>query len=114
MPPIIVAVLSIVMTRIFDSRPTGLAGLFGTLVAAPALMFVGAPFTEASSYLIAALASAVIWAGVGWGAARRSTRNPMAQWSDYWREYAWMAGGIAAGVVVALIAASVIIGDSLL
>jgi hypothetical protein len=113
-PPIIVALLSIAVTRLFDSRLSGLAGLFGTLVAAPALLFVGAPFTGASSYLVAAVASAVIWAAIGWGAARRSTRNPTAQWSEFWREYAWMAGGIAAGVVVALIAASVIIGDSLL
>lgn len=113
-PPLALALVSIAATRIFETRLTGLTGLFGTLVAAPALLFVGAPFTGASSYLIAAVASAAIWAAIGWGAARRATRNPTAQWSDYWREYGWMAGGIAAGVVIALVAASVIIGDSLL
>jgi len=113
-PPGVLGLVAVVITRIFDSRLTGLGGLVGSLVAAPALLIVGAPFAGASSYLLAIAASVVIWMLLGWISAVRSTRNPMAQWSDYWREYLWMAGGVAAGVIAALVFTSLLIGDSLL
>jgi hypothetical protein len=37
----------------------------------------------------------------------------MATWRDFWREYAWMFAGVAIGAAGSLIAATVILGESL-
>lgn len=88
-------------------------GLIGGYFSAPALLAIGAPFADRSVYPIAVAASAVMWLFVGVLAARRSTRNPMATWGDYWRHYLWMLSGIWVGVSVALAIATVRIGDGI-
>ena len=55
-----------------------------------------------------------MWVVVGIVAARRATRSPVATWSDYWREYLWLAAGIWLGVVVAVVAIRLTIGGALL
>ena len=77
-----------------------------------ALLFVGAPFGERSNYPYAVLASGVLWMIVGFIAARRATRNPTADWSDYWRHYLVMMAGIWLGAGIALAIAAASIGDS--
>jgi hypothetical protein len=64
-------------------------------------------------YPLAVAASALLWILVGFLAARRATRNPMATWSDFWRHYAWMCAGVWAGASLALAIAAVAISDSL-
>jgi hypothetical protein len=54
-----------------------------------------------------------MWMLVGFLAARRATRNPMATWPDFWRHYAWMCAGIWAGASIALVVAALSISDSL-
>ncbi len=88
-------------------------GLIGGVFAAPALLAAGAPFGDRGLYPVAIGASMVLWLLVGFLAARRATRNPMATWSDYWRHYAWMCGGVWAGAVIALVVAALSISDSL-
>jgi hypothetical protein len=46
--------------------------------------------------------SALLWMGLGYAAARRATHSPVADWRDWWREYAWYLLGVWAGVGVAL------------
>jgi hypothetical protein len=55
----------------------------------------------------------VLWLVVGYLAARRATRNPMASWSDYWRNYWWLAVGIWIGATAALVIARYTIGEAL-
>lgn len=100
--------------RFSDSPWSGLVGLVGGVVAAPGLLAAGAPFGDRDVYPLAVMASALMWIAVGFLAARRSTRHPMATWGDYWRHYLWMAGGIWVGAGIALGAATVAIGDTLL
>jgi hypothetical protein len=49
---------------------------------------------------------------VGFIAARRATKNPTADWSDYWRHYLVMMIGIWAGAGIALGIAAISIGNS--
>lgn len=88
-------------------------GLIGGVFAAPALLAAGAPFGDRGLYPIAIGASGLLWLLVGFLAARRATRNPMAMWSDYWRHYAWMCAGLWAGAAIALAVAALSISDSL-
>jgi hypothetical protein len=100
--------------QLFDTAWSGAVGLIGGVFAAPALLAAGAPFGDRGSYPAAVAASGVLWLLVGFLAARRATRNPMATWSDYWRHYAWLCGGVWAGAAIALGVAALSISDSLL
>ena len=83
------------------------------MLAAPALLAVGAPFSDQSVYSIGVTLSVMLWLIVGAIAARRTTRNPMAGWPDFWRTFCWLAGGIWVGVVAALFVARYVVGQAL-
>lgn len=84
------------------------------MIAAPGLLIAGAPFGDDSTYPMAAVASALLWLVVGWLAARRATRSPIADWQDFGRELVWLSAGVAVGATAALFGASTIIGESLI
>ena len=109
--PGILGAIAYLSLQLSDASWSGPVGLIGGYFAAPALLAIGAPFADRSVYPIAAVASAVMWLLIGVLAARRSTRNPMATWSDYWRHYFWMLAGIWVGVTAGLAIATVRIGD---
>ena len=92
----------------------GAVGLIGGVCAAPCLLLGGAPFGEQDLYKLAIAASGLLWLLVGFLAARRSTRNQMAVWDDYWHHFAWMCGGIWPGCCLALGIAALVISDSLI
>ncbi len=109
--PGVLGLIAYMSLQLSDASWSGAVGLIGGYFAAPALLAIGAPFADRSVYPIAAVASAVMWLLVGILAARRSTRNPMATWSDYWRHYLWMLAGIWVGVTVGLAIATVRLGN---
>ena len=74
---------------------------------------LGAPFSESSRHPVAVGISAVLWVVVGVIAVRRSTRNPMATWADFWRDYAWLCGGVWLGALVPMLVARFGIGGQL-
>ena len=112
-PPAVVGAIAWLSLRLADSRLSGLVGLFGGVVAAPGLLVAGAPLADESNYPLAVVASTPLWLLIGLVASRRATRSPMATWREYWREYAWMFVGVALGAGGSLIAATVILGESL-
>ena len=97
-----------------DASWSGAVGLIGGVIAAPGLLAVGAPFGDSSLYLLAIAASGVLWMAIGFFAARRATRNPLATWADFWRHYLWMAGGIWVGAGIALGLATISLGEALI
>lgn len=109
-----VGAIAYLSLRLSDAPWSGAVGLIGGVFAAPVLLLVGAPFGERSLYPVAIVASVVLWVLVGLLASRRATRNPMATWSDYWRHFAWMCGGIWVGCGLALGIAAFAISDSLI
>jgi len=111
--PAIVGAIAYGSLHFFDTAWSGAVGLIGGVFAAPALLAAGAPFGDRSMYPFAVAASGVMWMLVGFLAARRATRNPMATWPDFWRHYAWMCAGIWAGAAIALVVAALSISDSL-
>lgn len=112
--PTVIGVVSYAALGLSNASWSGAIGLLGAVIAAPLLLVVGAPFGDSSRYLLAIVASGVLWLGVGWLAASRATRNPLATWTDFWRHYLWMAGGIAGGAVLALGMATIALGEALL
>jgi hypothetical protein len=112
-PPAIIGAVAVLSLRAFDGPWSGGVGLIGGVLAAPALLAVGAPFGDSKLYPLAIAASVVLWLLVGVLASRRATRSPMADWADFWRHYAWMCGGIWAGCIAALVIASRTVGKSL-
>jgi hypothetical protein len=112
-PPGIAGTLAYLALEMSDAAWSGAVGLVAGVLAAPVLLAVGAPFSNRELYPLAVAASLVIWVLVGFLAARRATRNPMASWADFWRHYAWMLGGIWVGAVAAMLIASQVVGESL-
>jgi hypothetical protein len=112
-PPLLLGFAALVCINVFESQITGLAGLTFAYFSAPALPVVGAPFSESSRHPIAIAISAVLWVIIGIVASRRATRNPMASWADFWRDYSWLAGGIWLGAVVPMMVARFGVGGQL-
>jgi hypothetical protein len=111
--PAVLGAASLIVLNGLDGKASGLAGLVLGVFAAPGLLAVGAPFSSDEVYPIGIAISAVLWLVVGAIASRRATRNPMATWSDYWRNYWWLAGGIWLGAASALAVARFVVGEAL-
>jgi len=111
--PAMVGAIAYFSLQLFDTAWSGAVGLIGGVLAAPALLAAGAPFGDRGLYPLAVAASTLLWLLVGFLAARRATRNPMATWSDFWRHYAWMCAGVWVGAALALVVAALSISDSL-
>jgi hypothetical protein len=112
-PPLAAGAVALACINLFESQLTGVLGLTLAYFAAPVLPILGAPFSGSDRHPLAIGLSALLWVVVGWIAARRSTRNPMATWSDFWRDYAWLAGGVWLGAVVPMMVARFGIGGQL-
>lgn len=113
-PPGVVGAIAWSALRYSETAWSGAVGLIGGVLAAPVLLFVGAPFGDRDLYPLAIAASGLVWMLVGWLAARRATRNPMATWGAFWQHYGWMLCGIWVGAGAALAIATYSLGDSLL
>ena len=113
-PPSVIGVLSLFVLLLGGGRQSAVAGLIGTVTSAPGLLLVGAPIADSSAYPMAILLSAVFWVVMGFIAAWRATRRPIAGWPDFWREYVflWLATAIGAGIGIVIAAAR--IGGALL
>jgi hypothetical protein len=75
------------------------------LLALPTATAAGLPWTTSGDgLLVAGATSAVAWAGIGWLAALRATRQPVATWRDWAKEYAVLAVAVWAGAVTGLVA----------
>lgn len=106
--------IAYVSLKLGDGRLSGLIGLVMGTAAAPGLLVAGAPLGDESSYPLAVFASLPFWLLLGFLASRRATRRLIASWRDYWRELAWLTIAVVLGAIVALIAATAILGESLL
>ena len=77
------------------------------------LLVAGAPFGDESTYPLAILASIPLWLLLGFVAAWRATRRPIASWGDYTRELLYLTVAVAVGVSIALVVSAQIVGESL-
>lgn len=82
--------------------------------AAPGLLAMGFPLGRSSLHPLGVALSVPLWLLIGYATARVATRNPMAQFRDFWRAYGWFVGAVLAGVVAAMVGVTVIAGESLL
>jgi hypothetical protein len=112
-PPAVLGGVALLAMELFDGKASGYLGLILGVAAAPVLLAVGAPFSDSSVWSIGIALSAMLWLIVGAVAARRTTRNPMAGWPDFWRTFFWLAGGIWIGAGAALLVARYAIGEAL-
>lgn len=110
----VMGAIAILAGRAGTGRSSGLLELLGGVSAAPGLLVAGAPFADSSRYPLAVLASVPLWLALGFLASRRATRRAVASWRDYWRELTWLTVGVVLGAVGALIAATAILGESLI
>jgi hypothetical protein len=113
LPPAVLGLVALVSMELFDGKTSGYLGLILGVAAAPFLLAVGAPFSDTSLWSIGVALSVMLWLIVGAVAARRTTRNPMAEWRDFWRTFSWLAAGIWLGVAAALLVARYAVGEAL-
>ena len=112
-PMIVFGAISMLALGLFDGRTSGLVGLFAGAIAAPGLLVAGAPFGDESVYPLAILASVPFWLLLGFVAAWRATRRPIASWGDYTRELMYLTLAVAVGVSIALLVSAQVVGQSL-
>jgi hypothetical protein len=111
--PAVLGAIALLALNLGDSTASGLVGLVLGVFAAPGLLAVGAPFSSATLYPVGIAISVALWLVVGYLAARRATRNPMASFGDFWRNYWWLAVGIWVGATAALLIARYALGEAL-
>jgi hypothetical protein len=87
----------------------GALGLLLAVAAAPLLPLFGAPLVDGTRMLAAVAASAALWCAIGTWSARRATRNPVASWPEWRREYRRLALGAAGGGLGALALAGLVL-----
>jgi hypothetical protein len=110
-PPGILAVVGGALLWGSDTGTRGLPGFVLLVLAAPVLPLVGVPAEgDSTRYLIAVGTSAVLWLVIGWVAARRATRLPVAGWPEWRREYFPLAIGVWVGAIAALVIAGTMVG----
>ncbi len=81
----------------------GVPGFAFLTAAAPILPLTGVPAGGgATRYQIAIGVSVVLWLVIGFVAARRATRSPVATWDDWRREYIPLALGASGGGLAAV------------
>ncbi|MCU1396416.1 MAG: hypothetical protein JWM34_4844 [Ilumatobacteraceae bacterium] len=114
-PAAVLGVVAFALLRHNTATTRGVAGFAATVLAAPTTMAFGVPLATGSGKIVlGVLTSAVLWLVLGFVAARRATRSPVASWRDFWREYLWLAAGVWVGVVAALVVVEQSIGRALL
>ena len=106
--------VSVIVLRVGEGRTSGLIGLVTGVSAAPGLLVAGAPLADDHQYPLAVLASVPLWLILGFLASRRATASPIAAWRDYGRELFWLTIAVVLGASAALIAATAILGESLI
>jgi hypothetical protein len=73
-------------------------------LAFPTTVLWGIPLEGGSvRYAGAAVTSMLVWLGLGWLAARRATRSPVASWGNWWSEFAWALGSLWAGTLLGMV-----------
>jgi hypothetical protein len=112
-PMAVIGAAAWLVLQIGDGRGSGMFGLAAGVTAAPGLLIAGAPFADSGNYPLAVLASTPLWAGLGVLASVRATARPVAAWGDYARELMWLTVAVAVGALVALGAATLVLGESL-
>ena len=112
-PMIVLGGISLLSLAVFDGRVSGLVGLFAGATAAPGLLVAGAPFGDESVYPLAIAASVPFWLLLGFVAAWRATRRPIASWADYSRELLYLTLAVGLGVTIALLVSAQVVGESL-
>jgi hypothetical protein len=112
-PPAVLGAASLVLMSDNTSTSRGVLGFGLAVLAAPALLAFGAPLSDPDTYGPSVLASAVFWLLLGAVAAWRATRRPVAGWTDFWREYLWLAVPAWLGVVGAVVLANLVLGQAL-
>lgn len=113
-PMAILGATSVIALRVGDGRSSGLIGLISGVSAAPGLLVAGAPLSDNARYPLAVLASVPLWLLLGWIASRRATKRSLASWRDYTRELIWLTIAVVMGAVAALVAATTVLGESLI
>lgn len=101
-PAVAALAVGSVLLALGGSPLKGIPGFLLTAMSAPTMLLVGVPVTSGTArFVLAGVTSFVLWCGVGAWAAARATRNPMASWRDWWKEYLWLAVPIWIGAAVA-------------
>ncbi|MEC7383646.1 MAG: hypothetical protein VX526_03065 [Actinomycetota bacterium] len=113
-PPSVIGVLSLFILLLGEGQLSAVVGLIGTMISSPGLLLVGAPIANSSSYPMAVLLSALFWIAVGFIAAWRATRRPIAGWPEFWREYVFLWLATATGAGTGIVIAATRIGSALL
>lgn len=112
-PMLLMGVIAWAALQLGDGKLSGTIGLFGGVSAAPGLLVAGVPFSDSSWHWLAVAASVPIWALLGLIAARRATRSPVADWSDFRGQLLWLTLAVVIGATGALLASTAILGESL-
>jgi len=112
-PMIVIGAVAWLALRLGEGRTSGMIGLAGGAIAAPGLLVAGAPFSSSDGYALAVMASVPLWLLLGFVAARRATRSPIATWASYGKELLWLTVAVGVGAGIALGGAALSLGESL-
>jgi len=98
-----------------DSLRRTALSLLLSLMALPFLLVFGVPLTSGPATIaLSAVCSAALWIALGAVASARATRRPAVGWAEYWREFAWTAAAVWAGLGAGVLLVDLMLGRPLL
>jgi hypothetical protein len=110
-PPAVLAAIGGILLWGSNTGSRGLPGFVALVLGVPVLPLLGVPAEGGTGrYALAAVASVAVWLGIGWVAARRATRLPVAGWAEWRKEYLPLAIGVWIGAIAALVIAGTMVG----
>jgi hypothetical protein len=110
-PPAVLAAIGGILLWGSNTGSRGLPGFVALVLGVPVLPLLGVPAEGGTGrYALAAAASVAVWLVIGWVAARRATRLPVAGWAEWRKEYLPLAIGVWIGAIAALVIAGTMVG----
>jgi hypothetical protein len=98
-----------------DSLRRTALSLLLSLLALPFLLVFGVPLTSGPATIVmSVVCSAGLWMALGAVSAVRATRRPAVGWTEYWRELAWTAAAVWAGLGAGVLLVNLMLGRPLL
>lgn len=111
LPPAVFVAIGGLLLWGSNTGKRGLPGFVSLVLGVPVLPLLGVPAEGGSGrYALAGVSSGVVWLFIGWIAARRATRLPVAGWAEWRKEYFPLAIGVWIGAIAALIIAGMMVG----
>lgn len=101
--PAAAGIVAVILLRGSDTTWRGVVGFIAATIAVPTMPATGLPVVAGTTRWLLALGSSLgLWLGLGYVAARRSTRKMASSWPEWRQEWFRLAWGAWSGALIGM------------